>query len=194
MQQISEFTQTVEQMKRLGFEVPKKTMIRVPDAHQLLANAMFHFLGGGFQWLPEYDQVADWLTDNKGTGLFMYGQNGRGKTVLAQRVLPAIFLQYFNLVLKVVNAQQMNSELESLLKKRVVSLDDVGTEDVRMNYGERCWAFPEIIDSAEKKGHLVVITTNLGRDEIAQKYGIRTLERIKSTTTRILFKGVSMRK
>lgn len=192
--QISEFTRTVEQMKRYGFQLPKKVFIRVPEARQLLANTMFHFLGDSFEWLPEYEKVAEWLTDNKGSGLFLYGQNGRGKTIIAQRVLPAIFLKYFNLVLNPVDAQQMNLELETLLRRRLVSLDDIGTEDVRMNYGERRFAFPEIMDAAEKRGNLVVITTNLGPDEISEKYGIRTLERIKATTTRVLFQGESMRK
>jgi len=192
--QISEFTRTVEQMKRYGFQLPKKVFIRVPEARQLLANTMFHFLGDSFEWLPEYEKVAEWLTDNKGSGLFLYGQNGRGKTIIAQRVLPAIFLKYFNLVLNPVDAQQMNLELETLLRRRLVSLDDIGTEDVRMNYGERRFAFPEIMDAAEKRGNLVVITTNLGPDEISEKYGIRTLDRIKATTTRVLFQGESMRK
>ncbi len=191
--QISEFQSTVEQMKRHGFQMPRKIPLKIPDANIVLAKTMKNFIGPGFKWAPEYDAVATWLAGNRGSGLFLYGQNGRGKTILGQRALPFIILQFCNMIVKSVDAQQMNTELEELLRKRLLSLDDVGTEDVRIVYGERRWAFPEIMDAAEKKGNLVIVSTNLGPDEITNTYGIRTLERIKATCTRVKFSGQSMR-
>ena len=32
-----------------------------------------------FQWLPEYDEIADWMSDTQGKGLLLMGSCGRGK-------------------------------------------------------------------------------------------------------------------
>ena len=49
--------------------------------------------------------------------------------MLGYHVLPAILLKYMNKVVNVYDAQKMNSDIDKLLRKHVVSLDDIGTED-----------------------------------------------------------------
>jgi DNA replication protein DnaC len=182
-------------MVRHGYELTQKIFLnRIDNPRNVLKGALSYFVGPDAQWLPEYEQVADWLRDNQGRGLFLFGANGRGKTVLAKTVIPAILLKYYRRVVAAYDAQQMNAQLEEILKRRVISLDDIGTEDVKVDFGERRWAFPEIIDRAEKKGNLVIITSNLGAEAIEAKYGVRTIDRIKATCRRVVFDGESMRK
>jgi DNA replication protein DnaC len=72
-------------------------------------------------------------------------------------------------------------------------LDDIGTEDIAVSFGNKRAAFSEIMDAAEKKGKLVIITTNLQKEEIVQRYKERVYDRIISTTKRIKFSGNSLR-
>ena len=67
-------------------------------------------------------------------------------------------------------------------------MDDIGTEGQSVIFGERRWAFPEIVDEAEKKGKLLIVTTNLTKDELSGRYGDRTLDRLRAITKPIIFK------
>jgi len=181
-----------------NYKFPERVFISMNDAKEILTSAFDFFinkleLNETFTWIPEYDKIAEWLTDNNGTGLFLYGANGRGKTLLSKIILPAIFLQHFRKVIHLCDAQEMNRTLDNLLNKKILSLDDIGTEDIINNYGEKRWALPELIDLAEKRGNLLIITTNLNANAIELKYGLRTIERIKKTCTRIKFDGKSLR-
>lgn len=77
---------------------PQRLLIHLPNAKEILDAGLQHFLGSSYKWLPEYDNVADWLTDNNGQGLFCMGNCGRGKTTIACKYFPAfcntIFTKY----------------------------------------------------------------------------------------------------
>lgn len=45
---------------------PQRLLIRLPNAKYVLNAGLKYFMGDSYTWLPEYDEVADWLTDNKG--------------------------------------------------------------------------------------------------------------------------------
>jgi DNA replication protein DnaC len=104
-----------------------------------------------------------------------------------------------------VTATEMNQRIDELLKycghNRVIVIDDLGTEAASV-YGRR--PFPELVDAAERTGTLLVITTNLrtNRDpdvrrnypSIEARYGVPTLDRLRSLTKVAIFTGVSMRK
>lgn len=184
-------------MRVHGMELPAKRFeIRIPDAKTILENCFKYFLS--FQntqllWQPEYEDVAHWLEYNDKRGLFLYGDCGRGKSLLTRYVIPAILLKYSKKVVSVYDVQSMNRNINEVLKKHIIALNDIGTEDVSVNYGNKRIAFAEVIDAAEKQGKLIVISTNLRGDEIIERYGQRTMERIVSTTKRIEFKGKSLR-
>lgn len=194
---MSDFETVYKEMKRHGMKLPKeKVMVRVPQAKAVLGSAMTYFLkheGANMLWLPEYADVADWLTDNRGRGLFLYGNCGRGKSLLCRYVLPAILLKYGQRVVTAFDAQEMNRDIDFVLSKHLISLDDVGTEEQSVKYGERRLAFAEIMDAAEKYNKLVIVSTNLSVDDVKKRYGDRILDRILSTTTRVLFEGGSLR-
>ena len=191
------FEGILQEMKSHGMKTPSgKIHISIPDAASVLSAAMEYFIGlegRQAQWLKEYGKVAEWLSDNQGKGLFMYGNCGRGKSVLCRYALPAIILKHCGRVVSVFDIQDMNRDIDLALSKRIVSLDDIGTEELSVKYGERRMAFAEIMDAAEKRGNLVIVSTNLGSKEIAERYGDRVLDRILSTTARVLFTGKSFR-
>ena len=54
--------------------------------------------------------------------------------------------------------------------------------------------FAELVDLAEEKGTLLILTTNLTVDELRVKYGERVVNRLKAITNIIYFKGSSLRK
>ena len=77
-----DFKSTIENLRYTGFNPqPDKVFIHVPDAKGVLKRGLDYFTGKG-EWLKEYDEIVDWLTDNKGRGLLVYGNCGRGKTLI----------------------------------------------------------------------------------------------------------------
>ena len=142
-------------------------------------------------WKEGYDQVCEWLEDNKGKGLLILGDCSLGKTFIARYVLPVIMLKYTNIVLK--NYDLQRDDIDDILQRKICCLDDVGTEDVRNEYGTKRVAFSEIVDNAEKNSNLLIITTNLTGEEIKSRYGIRVYERLIAITKRVIIKGKSER-
>lgn len=194
---MKDFESVIWDMKRHLMKVPgERVCIELDNARAWLENALRYFLyldGRGMKWLPEYDEVVSWLAKNDGQGLFLYGNCGRGKSLMVRYVLPAIFLKCFNKVVNVFDAQEMNCELDKVLSKRLLSLDDIGTESVLNQYGNRRTAFAEVMDAAEKDGKLVLISTNLQECDLRQQYGDRVLERVRACTKRVMFSGDSVR-
>lgn len=194
---MSSFEEVYNQMKQHAMKVPEdRVFIKIPDAETILSNAFMYFLGKeekSLCWQPEYVEIANWLSDNKGRGLFMYGNCGRGKSLLGRYIIPAILMKYARKVVSTFDVQEMNANLDLALSKHILSLDDIGTEEMTNTYGNKRLAFAEIMDAAEKHGKLIIISTNLQPSEIQAKYGDRVLDRIIATTKRIPFNGKSLR-
>jgi len=192
------FDEIYGRMKNLGMKVPEsRVFIKIPGAARILEDCFRYFLSfenAVYLPQPEYTEVAEWLEDNRGRGLFMYGDCGRGKTFLANYVIPAILLKYAGKVVFSYDIQEMNRRLDEVLNRPIIVLDDIGTEEISVSFGNKRAAFIEIMDAAEKYGKLMIVTTNLDGDRIADRYGPRALERIISTTKRVEFKGKSLRK
>lgn len=172
----------------------ERVFIRLNNARSILERGLKFETDGAAVWLPEYDNVVDWLQDNKGRGLLMYGNCGRGKTVLGGRVIPMILNRWFNKVVSCYTSIEMNKKPDIVLAKKIVYIDDVGIEDVAVSYGSKRLIFPELVDAAEQHGKLLIISTNLSLPDIVAKYGVRTVDRLKTLTTQIRFVGESMRR
>ncbi len=192
------FKDVYDEMKRLEQPMPPKRIeLRISDARTVLWQVFRFFAsqeGVRAEWLPEYEQIAAWLTNNEGRGLFMFGNCGRGKSLLGRYVLPAILLQHLRKVVSVYDMQDLNRDIDGALRKHIISLDDVGTEELSVKFGEKRQAFAEVMDAAEKYGKLVIISTNLSFEDLRQRYGDRVIDRIRRTTQRIAFNGNSLRK
>lgn len=191
------FKETLFDMQQHNIPLPAgKVEIRIPLARQILTDMLTLFIereGRQLIWLPEYDQVAEWLSDNEGRGLFLYGNCGRGKSLICRYVIPAILLTYCRKVVSVFDVQQMNRDVDLVLSKHIIYIDDIGTEEVSNHYGNKRMAFAEIMDAAEKQNKLVMVSTNLDISGLRAMYGDRVVDRIRSTTRRIVFGGDSLR-
>ena len=192
------FNEIIKNMQSIGMKVPgDKVRFKIPGARDVLHEVMANILsreGKELTWLPEYDKVARWLSDNEGRGLFLFGNCGRGKSLLCRYAIPIILMEYCRKIVSVYDIHEMNANIDDVLHRKIVALDDIGTEEVSVKYGERREAFGEIMDMAEKNGNLVIVSTNLDAGKLQNRYGPRVLDRIKSTTLRVMFEGKSLRK
>lgn len=153
--------------------------IRMNEARWHLQKAMAYFMDKLLVWLPEYDELAEWLADNQGDGLLIMGYCGLGKTVFATQVLPALLKKYCRKGALVLRATEMNQHIREIKDAGIVVLDDIGTETELNDYGIKSWAFSDIMDHAEQNNRLVIITTNLDTQEILNRYGTRTADRLR---------------
>lgn len=195
---MTDFNSILEDMKANGMPVPKsKVNISIPNANEILKKYFEYFISleeKPFIWNKAYDEVGEWLSNNYGKGLLLMGNSGLGKSKLGRFIIPAIILKYCRKVVNVYDVKEMNDKIDEILTKQFISLDDIGTEEIVNNFGNKRLTFAEIIDAAEKYSKLVIITTNLTKEEIDLKYGFRVYDRIIATTKRIKIEGDSLRK
>ena len=175
--------------------VPETFSVTIPNARENLQEALEIVVDEQqpIQWLPEYDEIVDWLTDNGGRGLLCYGNVGRGKTLICAKAIPVLLDWRYRKIVIVRDAIAMNKEIDDLKKQYFLCVDDIGTEAQANQYGNKRDAFSEIVDEAERKGHLLLITTNLTLAQLQEKYGERTLDRLRHITKCVKFKGDSLR-
>lgn len=191
----NELNQIIQQQMQNGFKAhDDRVHIVTHNARVVLMQGLVHFCGENTQWLPEYEAVAEWMADNKGRGLLCYGNCGRGKSLITQRIMPVFFQRWHRLIVNNVTATELAKRYQEISDYKIISIDDVGTEDIANQYGEKHDYFRELADLAERKQKLLIISTNLGIKEIAERYGERTIDRLHAITTTVQFKGASLRK
>lgn len=147
-----------------------------------------------FSWLPEYDEIAEWLTNTNGKGLFLAGSVGRGKTTLIHHAIPLLFYHFQRKVVKCTHANHLDEHLHEYESKLLISLDELGTESTVNNFGNKYEPVNKLFDMAESKSKILFVSTNLDSETIKQRYGIRTLDRITRLCRIVKFKGESLRK
>ena len=178
--------------------------IHVANARERLQKGLQHFLGDDARWLPEYDEIADWLADNKGRGLLLVGTSGLGKSLICQKILPVLLSDVLGIAVDVVSAREMGQQIDSLVQSRCVIIDDLGHEPVTemVAYRKRT-PFFELCDAAEQRGILLIINTTLSTNKInnplyprsiQERYGNEVLDRLRATTRVVELRGQSMRK
>lgn len=172
---------------------PQRLHICLPNAKEILDAGFKHFVGGSYKWQPEYDEVADWLTDNKGLGLCCMGNCGRGKTTICLQILPCIMQHYFQRIFTISLAREMNRHYNDVMQAWFLIIDDIGREEPYQEYGNHFNVFPDFVDDCERKGKFLITNTNCTREQLAEKYGERTLSRLKATTRLVVFAGEDLR-
>ena len=203
------FSDVADYLQQFGYR-PKvnNRRISIMDARKRMEDGLRYFLGEGkYKWLPAYDRIADWLSDNKGRGLLCIGTSGLGKTLICEKILPVI-LGNGGRPIASVKATELHDRLPELMKERIVIIDDLGKEPAK-HYGDIDRSFFELCSNAERTGQLLIITTNLATarpaswpadrpwpwpDSIEHRYGQEVLDRLKVITSVVRIEGESMRK
>lgn len=200
------FFNGVERLRGCGFDpYPECQRLQVPQARDMLSAGLRFYLGDEAKWLPCYDEVAAWLSDNHGRGLLCLGPCGLGKTLIVQNILPVIIHHLYHRVVSIYSAQEMSEQIAKIVKQKFLVVDDIGTEPaVKFDYGERSTPFLKLCDAAEKRGMLLMMTANLrtthGVDKsgniipsIEDRYGDLVLSRLRSIVKIVEFRGKDMR-
>ena len=176
-----------------------RVQIKIPNAEKRLSGGLQYVVnmksGCNAEWNENnYRPIVDWMTDNKGKGLLMFGGCGLGKSVIGMYILPLLIKDVHKKVVNIFSAQELNQKIDDILKLHIIYVDDIGTEDNLNSYGNKRMPFAELCDAAEKKGKLLILTTNLSIDELTQRYGDRVVDRLIATTKAVPFVGDSLRK
>lgn len=194
------FKNLVSQMRDTGYpQEIDRVQISIPNAEKRLRGGLQYVVnmksGCNAEWNEHnYRPIVDWMTDNKGKGLLMFGGCGLGKSVIGMYILPLLIKDVHKKVVNIFSAQELNQKIDEILKLHIIYIDDIGTEDNLNSYGNKRMPFAELCDAAEKKGKLLILTTNLSIDELTRRYGDRVVDRLIATTKAVPFTGDSLRK
>ena len=194
------FRNLVSQMRDTGYpQEMDRVQINIPNAEKRLRGGLQYVVsmksGGDAEWNEHnYRPVVEWMTDNHGKGLLMFGGCGLGKSVIGMYILPLLIKDVHHKVVNIFNAQELNQRIDEILKLHIIYIDDIGTEDNLNSYGNKRMPFAELCDAAEKKGKLLILTTNLSIEELTARYGDRVVDRLIATTKAVPFIGDSLRK
>lgn len=172
---------------------PKKEIRRFENAYgkELIENGMSFYVGD-YKWLSAYNDVVNWLSDNQQKGLMCVGDFGLGKSLICEKIIPAM-MRSWNWEVFVISAYDMSKRIDEIKKYDIVVIDDFGVEGESVIYGEHRHIFNEIVDWAEKNGVMLILTSNLSLEEMKKKYGVRVVDRLNKITKPVIFSGDSLR-
>ena len=154
-----------------------------------------------FKWLSHYDGIVNWFTRNHGRGLLVRGTIGCGKTIIIRDIIiPAIREAYglhidcYNSMLEATKALD-NHLLGNPLRgaAKTIYIDDVGREGLFKKYGNERNVFEEIVEDCYTYRKLLMVTTNLTKSSMAEKYDARTISRLKEMMTDVTIVAKDMR-
>ncbi len=160
-----------------------------------------------FEFLPEYEAVADWMADTQGRGLLLYGDCGRGKSTIITGVVPVLLFQATGAVVRAVHSEQLTQpcaaswpgmgaaarNIDYLCATRFPIIDEAGIEPEINDYGARYEGFCRVLNAAEQRVSPVFVSTNLTPEQLAVRYDRRTVDRLVRLTKAIEFRGRSYR-
>lgn len=194
-----DYSNILAQMSKEGFSAPvRRFTFSLPNAKEELRNAMTcvaRSMGEQLLWLPEYDEVAAWLSDNKGKGLLLFGSCGRGKSWIIRYALPMIFRARLNKTVKVVDCAYSGTNIDEVLNYPFLALDDLGAEEDIVNYGTRRQLVSEVICRAQDNPKMFVMaSSNYDGEALKERYHERVFDRIKYLFYQVSFNGKSLRK
>ena len=188
----NEYKKAVEEIKKHGFKFGEAIAFQMPDAEAEISHAG-RAIGVELINTKLLAEVVKYLQDTKGKHLLLLGSVGTGKTLIATKLIPLLIFANFKKIFKVYKATDLSEELNEAKKYPFVVIDDFGTETTAINYGNKIEAFSEWVDSVEGRDCYAIATTNLDANQIKQKYGIRTYDRLRGLFKVIQVSENSMR-
>lgn len=163
---------------------------------------------GLYHHLPEYAAVIDWMIATRGRGLLLYGDCGRGKSIILTGVVPVLLAMKGCFVVP-IHADEFQkpydfagctagydpkmSNLDYLIRSAYPIIDELGVEPLVNNYGEKYEGFNRVINAAERYLRPLFLSTNLTREQLLLRYGERTFDRLTRLCRVVEFKGDSLR-
>lgn len=154
---------------------------------------MVEVLSLWFSSSPEY--VIRGYSPHK--GIMLQGSSGLGKTETVRAISRHPLFQ-INIVSMIRLAAAVEENGYFSIPNGLVLLDDVGSEPCPVRYfGTSRNVFQELIETyylEQQPYHRLLITTNLGGQEIEQRYGYRVRSRIREMFNVIQVTGEDMRK
>lgn len=198
MDMISEerFRQEIEEARKDNIEYDPQTFhFGVPSAKETLMSGLHAVIHHDVVWLPEYDKISEWLSNNHKKGLMIIGPPGVGKTVITMKVIPMIIHICYKRILSCFQSTELvnRKACENVMRYRNIVIDDIGIEGLYNDFGNPHIVFSEIVDAIEKRGVLLIATSNLTIDEIKVKYCIRTYDRLRAHMNLVVIKEKSLR-
>lgn len=161
-----------------------------------------------YQHLPEYTEVIDWMISTEGRGLLLYGDCGRGKSVILTGVVPVLlamkgcrslpihaddFQKPYDFATSTAGYDPKMSNLDYLTRSPYPIIDELGVEPLVNNYGEKWEGFNRIINAVERYLRPLFLSTNLTKEQLLLRYGERTFDRLIRLCRVVEFKGDSLR-
>lgn len=199
MDMISEerFRQEIEEARKDNIEYDPQTFhFGVPSAKETLMSGLRAVIHHDVVWLPEYDKISEWLSNNHKKGLMIIGPPGVGKTVITMKVIPMIIHICYKRILSCFQSTELvnRKAYDDVMRYRNIVIDDVGIEGVYNDFGNPHMVFSEVVDNIEKRGLLLIASSNFTIEEIKTKYGLRTYDRLRAYMDLVVIKHVSLRK
>ena len=161
-----------------------------------------------YRHLPEYAGVVDWMTSTKGRGLLLYGDCGRGKSIILTGVVPVLlamkermtvaihadeFSKPYDLALRMAGYDARMTNLDYLTRTAYPIIDELGVEPLVNDYGEKYEGFNRVINAVERYLRPLFLSTNLTREQLLRRYGERTFDRLTRLCRPVKFEGESLR-
>ncbi|MDD4515724.1 hypothetical protein [Massilibacteroides sp.] len=194
------------------YERDKKSLLRIPKRYTFgdLATCEDIFYQAfrtidksvrEIEKLPEYSEIIRWMSDTQGKGLLLTGDCGRGKSTIGCGVIPLIFAHFANTRITPISAESIVEKMDKLIPEADYfnvhsgyAIDDLGCESLANNYGNKYEPAVRLINEIEAKIKTLIITTNLTPEQLLDRYGVRTMDRLIRLCKVIKFKGKSLRK
>lgn len=151
-----------------------------------------------FEMLPEYKDIIDWMVDNNGKGLAMHGSIGRGKSIILMKVMPVMLAMIGKKFLPLMSteyAAMTLNELQVFYRQRwFVGIDELGREPIGNNWGSKHESINYIIEHCEADMKPLLLTSNMTRQQVINRYGGHIWDRISRLCKVVEFSGKSLRK
>ena len=157
------------------------------------------------------EQVARWLIDTNGKpGLMLMGLCGNGKTTMMRSL--ARLIEYVTEatvgyskrtvmpmcsakeIARICAADKERKDFKDLFRVEMLGIDDLGEEPKEvMSYGMIYTPLIDLICERYNRQLSTIITTNLTKEQLSEKYGTRVYDRFKEMLSIITFTNPSYR-
>lgn len=193
LQEIEEkYKKSYETLQQNGFIFKSAINIKMPYLAEELP-IISKLIGVDIKQTNLIKQVLEYLKDTQGKHLLLLGNVGTGKTMLATQIIPIIINTYSGKVFKKYKAVDLFDSLDEAKKYPFVIVDDFGTEEKAVVFGNKRDTFAEWVDSIEGRECFCIATSNLNAEQIKQKYDMRTYDRLRGLFKVIQVNEKSMR-